>query len=131
MSKTAKDLIFSACIVMLFARLSQPEGKKVDPPSAPNGAEDVLKFCCRVAEAEYSAVPREQLLLRSTFDRVHSAVETAAVYWYGGEGQYIPKKPKEAKLHDAQHMTVQELMKNHGVSRSYAFQLKREARRRE
>lgn len=45
----------------------------------------------------------------------------------GGEFVRIRKRPKLAKLLDAEYMTVDDLMKRHGISRRHAFNLRKEA----
>ncbi len=60
-----------------------------------------------------------------------SAVLFAVVrHLYGGETVWQNKRPRDARLADARRMTPAELMKAHGISRAYAYALRREALRR-
>ncbi len=49
---------------------------------------------------------------------------------YGGETIWQNKRPRDSKLADARRMTPAELMATHGISRSHAYTLRREALKR-
>lgn len=124
------DICFGSCLAALVQRLATKGPVDIIPAPTPLASEEILHFSRRVAEAAYSAVPEDRLFSRHVFFKVYSDIEEALAYWFGGSAVYIRRTPKESKLHDAQTLTVLQLMEKHGISRSYAFQLKKEARKR-
>jgi len=52
---------------------------------------------------------------------------TILTHRYGGETIRITKNPKEKLLSDAKTLTPKELISKHGISRRYAYQLRKEA----
>lgn len=129
MSK-ADDMYFTACQLGLVKSLRKHDAVHGLPTQTPKASDDALEFLVRVAEAEFCTAPFDSRFSRSVFEKVYSSVADAAAYWFGGESGYIRRNPKESKLDDAQSLTVPQLMEKHGISRSYAFQLKKEARKR-
>lgn len=122
------DFYFSACLIALVKRLPKMDSVQAATVSSPMNSEGVFEFCVRFAEAKFAAIPLDSLFSREAFEKVHSDVEKAAAYWFGSTTQYFPKATKKGKLSDAKTLTVPQLIEKYGISRSYAFQLKKEAR---
>ncbi|MCP5231509.1 MAG: hypothetical protein H6948_05355 [Zoogloeaceae bacterium] len=133
-----EDLIHSAAmaaaIVARFDRVpdgiaEMASGRASD---GPKDGEDVLAFAIRVAIIEAQALADPEILIRSAsaFVDLKTAVHRRVAFHFGGSHCYIRALPSADARDAAKNMTTKELQETYGISRSYAYRLKAEARRK-